>query len=173
MKFRNYCLVIIGDTSGILSEIEKISETKANLLDGKGLVIATFSSAIAPKELNEWFTLHKRNFLLFDLNPETCGFNINKKNIHDGLFGFLDNVNLDDKSAELLREIQLTSDTRTDRTVVKPIKTIKVTETVLTEEDVDKMYKNEREALWNKLIDNGVENLSENDKNVLQYLAKY
>lgn len=173
MKFRNYCLVVIGNTKNVEDEIKKISETGPNLLNGGGLVISTFSSTLTPSELNEWFTLNQRNFLLFDLNPETCGFNINKKDIHEGLFGFLKNINLDDKSAELLREIQLTSDTRTDRIVIKSAKKIKITDTVITEAEVDKMSKYERETLFDKLIDNGVENLTENDKKVLGFLAKY
>jgi hypothetical protein len=173
MKFRNYCLVVIGDTTRLQEEIEKISETKPNILDGKGLVIATFSSAIAPRELDEWFTLNKRNFLIFDLNPETCGFIINKKEIHEALFGFLAHINLDDKSADLIREIQLTSDTKSDRFFVKEVKKNKIIETEITEEVIEKMSKDDREILFNKIIDNGIENMSENDKNTLQFLSKY
>jgi hypothetical protein len=177
MKFRNYCLVVIGDTAGVKDEIAKISETVPNFLDGKGLFIATFSSAVSPKELTDWFTLHRRNFMIFDLNPESAGFNINRKETHEGLFGFLKTMNLDDETAKLLREIRQTADTRSDRIDVKPIKNgpsgFTVTEKVITEKDVDKMTKHDREVLWNKLIDNGVENLTEQDKLVLGYLAKY
>lgn len=179
MKFRNYCLVVIGDTDRIQEEISKISETTPRYLDGKGLFIATFSSALTPKELTEWFRLNKRNFLIFDLNQETCGFNINRKEIHEGLFGFLRDTNLDDKSSELLREIQLSSDTINLRqgnglvTESASTKTILVTEKVITEKDVKKMYKSDRENLFNKLIDKGIENLSENDKTTLGLLAKY
>jgi hypothetical protein len=75
----------------------------------------------------------------------------------------------------LMNDIKLTSDTRDFKSTVKTRKPIdvKVVKPKITEKDVEKMYKNEREELWNKLIDNGVENLSENDKKVLQYLAKY
>lgn len=172
MKFRNYCLVVIGNTIDVLSEIEKISETKPNILDGGGLVISTFSSTLKPAELTEWFTLHTRNFLIFDLATENSGFNFNKTNIHQGLFGFLKTINLEDKSAELLREIQLTSDTRSDMSSIKKIKKTKK-ETEITEKDIDNMSKDARMELWNNLIDNGVDNLTENDKKILQFLAKY
>jgi hypothetical protein len=115
--------------------------------------------------------------MIFDLNPESAGFNINRKETHEGLFGFLKTMNLDDETAKLLREIRQTADTRSDRIDVKPIKNgpsgFTVTEKVITEKDVDKMTKHDREVLWNKLIDNGVENLTEQDKLVLGYLAKY
>jgi len=173
MKFRNYCLVIIGDTSGVLAEIEKVSETTPNILDGKGLIIATFSSAVSPSELNQWFKLNKRNFLVFDLNTNNSGFNINKKDIHEGLFGFLNKTNLEDKSDDLLREILLTSDTRSDRIFVKPIIDAETIEVIITEKDIEKMSKYEREELFNKIIDNGVDKMSENDKKVLNFLSKY
>ena len=67
MKFRNYCVVIMGNTQNVFCEIEKVSETPPNVLDGGGIVVATFSSAIEIKELSEWFKLNNRNFLVFDL----------------------------------------------------------------------------------------------------------
>ena len=54
MKFRNYCVVILGDTKNVKDEIQKVSETEPNVLDAKGIVIATFSSLMEPIELNDW-----------------------------------------------------------------------------------------------------------------------
>lgn len=169
MKFRNYCLVVIGETSDIKDEIIKISETMPNYLDGGGLFIATFVSAVSPKELTAWFTNNKRNFLIFDLNTESSGFNINRKETHEGLFGFLKTMNLEDKSAELLREIHQTAVTQSDNV---NIKLSKINEKIVSEKDIDKMDKKEREFLFDKLIDKGVENLSNNDKIILGFLAK-
>jgi hypothetical protein len=42
MKFRNYCVIILGNTSDAISEIEK-SDSKINILDAKGVYIATTS----------------------------------------------------------------------------------------------------------------------------------
>jgi len=33
MKFRNYCIVVMGNTSGVQSEIAKICEGDPNVLD--------------------------------------------------------------------------------------------------------------------------------------------
>jgi|ERR1035437_3208616 hypothetical protein len=172
MKFRNYCLVVIGNTEGVEDEIKKISESGPNSIKGGGLVVATFSSAAEPKELNDWFRLNKRSFFLFDLNAETSGFHIIKPDIHEGLFGFLKTVNLDDKTEELLREINLTSDTKNPKTYARPQRYRNIVEKKITQEDIDKMSKYEKEALWNKIVDNGVEKMSEDDKKLLNFLSK-
>jgi hypothetical protein len=93
MKFRNYCIVVMGDTLGVQAEIQKVSETTPNVLDAKGILISTFSSLVELNELKEWFKENKRSFLIFDLDEESSGFNIMKKNVEDGLFGFLKNTN--------------------------------------------------------------------------------
>lgn len=167
MRFRNYCVVVMGDTKNVLSEIEKISETKPNVLDAKGIVIATFSSVIEPKEISDWLKLNKRNFLVFDLDKEVSGFNIIKKNIHQGLFGFLENTNLKEMDTEFLKSIELSSDTKTTyntKTIAKNKQ--------LSEDQVAKMTRKEKDDLWNKIMDNGVENLTEQDKKLLQILSK-
>lgn len=177
MRFRNYCLVVIGKTLNVEAEISKIAETTPNFINGGGLVIATFSSALEPKELNDWFKECNRSFFLFDLDSENSGYNITNKTIHEGLFGFLRTIKLDDRSAELLREINLTSDTKSDRIRFKDVQDVEVIEKRITEKDIDKMYRTDREELWNNIMDFnmkiGVENMSEYDKTLLQILAKY
>ena len=59
MKFRNYCIVVMGDTLGVQAEIQKISETTPNVLDAKGILISTFSSLVELNELKEWFQKQK------------------------------------------------------------------------------------------------------------------
>ncbi len=164
MKFRNYCIVIMGDTKNAVDEILKISETKPNTLDAKGILISTFSSVAEPKELNDYFKLNNRNFLLFDLNPENSGFNITKPDINEALFGFLKYMsedNLQQKTNELY--LQLTSTTIESKIVHLQPK-IKI-------EDIDDMTIEDKNNLMNELIDKGVENLSDYDKKILSKLA--
>jgi DNA-binding protein len=171
MEFRNYCLVIMGETKNVFSEIEKVSETQPNILDAKGILIATFSSALKPNELTDWFRLNKRNFLIFDLNPNASGFNILKKEIHNGLFGFItanaDELNL--KAYDLSKAIEMTSDTKNTKVNIKGKKTI--TEK-LSDSDIKNMSVSQREIMLNKIMDKGVKNLSEEEKKLLQRLAK-
>ena len=119
MKFRNYCIVIMGNTQDVLGEIIKVSDTKPNVLDAKGILIATFSSVADPRELTDYFKLNGRNFLIFDLNSENSGFHMVKNEINEGLFGFLKDMNdnmLKQKTNDLIHEISSTTVTRSFKT---------------------------------------------------------
>lgn len=161
MTFRNYCIVVIGQTSGVEAEITKVSETTPNLFDAKGLFIATFSSFMEPVELTEWFTECNRNFMVFDLNEENSGFNITNKSIHRGLFGFLGNVNVDEMNQKFM-DVIVDSKTEVIQSVTNK----------LDHEKIKKMGETERQNLLNDLIEFGLENLSEEDKKLLPLLAK-
>jgi len=167
MKFRNYCMVVVGNTKAVYPEIDKVSEGKPNFLDGKGMIIATFTSFMDPTELTDYFKSNNRNFLLFDLNKENSGFHITKPEIHNGLFGFLnemDEEELKNKSEEFLSVLKSDSTTAYTETVA--------TKCVITEKDIEVMTKTEKQDLFNKIIDAGVENLTEYDKKILDLLVK-
>ena len=178
MKFKNYCVIIMGNTDGVFKEIEKISDTKPNILDAKGIVIATFTTFVDVKEISAWFSLNNRSFLVFELNPDSSGFLITKKEVHEGLFGFLGQIteeHLDSKTFEFLKAM-----TSPDQPI-KNKKTEDIQDAVIVEEekekqinetDIEKMTKNEKDDLMNQLMDNGIENLTENDKKILPLLAK-
>jgi len=162
MKFRNYCLVVFGNTVGILKEVVQISEIEPNVLDAKGVSILTFTSNIEPRELNDYFRTNRRNFLLFDLNPDFSGFNFEKLDINDGLFGylkFMSEQTLQEKTNRLINEFD-----------VPPI--ITKSETLITEEDIDRMNSDEKNELLNILIDRGItKSLSDNDQKLLRKLS--
>lgn len=170
MKFRNYCIVIMGDTKDVVPEISKIAETKPNILDSKGILIATFSSIAEPSEITDYFKLNRRNFLIFDLNTENSGFFIGKPDIHEGLFGFLSEYNdevLKKKTEDLLSSVDIKFTSTTVDAKSKP----KRTEFLVSIEEIDKMSPKEKNDLMNKLIDKGATNLSEYDKKLLTKLS--
>lgn len=167
MKFRNYCMMVIGNTKAVYPEISKVSEGKPNFLDGKGMIIATFTSFMDPTELTDYFMSNDRNFLLFDLNTENSGYFITKPEIHESLFGFLkdmDEQELKNKSEEFLTVLKSDSSTAYTETVA--------TKCLVTEKDIQSMTKVEKQDLFNKIIDSGVENLTEYDKKILDLLVK-
>lgn len=178
MKFRNYCVVIMGDTKGVDIEIEKVSDDKPNILDARGIVISTFSSALEPKELTDWFKLNQRSFFVFDLDPEASGYNITKEEIHKGLFGFLDEMKkdvLDRKASDLMNAIEDAKTIQENskkfkgksvnvKTVVKPRR--------LTETEILNMTPSEREEIMNDIIDKGIENMTDYDKKIMPLLVK-
>lgn len=169
MKFRNYCLVVIGDTKAVYPEVDKVSEGKPNFLDGKGMIISTFTSFMEPTELTDYFTYNNRNFLLFDLNKENSGFFITKKEIHESLFGFLNDMNeevLQNKSEDFLNVLKgdrVVSSGKTESNTIKCSISI---------EQIEKMTKTEKDELLNKFIESGLENLTEEDKKILDLLVK-
>lgn len=163
MTFRNYCVVIMGNTKNVLPEIEKISESKVNVLDAKGILIATFSSNFEPCELTDWFKDNNRSFLVFDLNTNNSGFNITKSDVHEGLFSFLNNEDLEEKARELLHTIE-------DARIVNRMKKNKPTE--ITIEDVMKLTIVEKKEMFDKILDKGSENFTENDKKIMSFLVK-
>lgn len=178
MKFRNYCVIIMGETKDCLVEIQKVSEKEPNFLEAGGIFIATFTSAVEPKEMNDWFKLNQRNFLFFDINPENSGHNFLKKDINDGLFGFIekqvDDESLKNKTDKFIDEIIMSSDTKTKKERIKKVIVIK--EKLITKEEIGEMDSDEKNILMNEIIDEGTkigfENLSKEKKKILQILAK-
>ena len=168
--FKNYCIVVMGHTVGVEDEIKAISDiTPPNILDAKGILISTFSSPFNVNELNDMFKSYNRSFLLFELDENSSGVNITNKNIHNGLFGFLKKTNNLFTSEDFLKAIEMTSDTK--NRVVSMKKSV-IKEKFITLEDMAKMSKKDKEEFQNKLIDRGVENLTEEDKKMLQNLWK-
>lgn len=158
MKFKNYCIVFIGRTEGVIPEIEKISETKPNILNGKGMLITTFTSFVSVKEISDWFKDNKRSFFVFELNKDTADAFIDKPSLQEDLFGFLkemDEVALQDKTTEFLDAVE----------EPKPVD-------ILTETDILELTQEEKDDLLNKFIDNGLENLTEDDKKIIGLLSK-
>ncbi len=160
MKFKNYCVLLMGRTEGSALEIEKISDSKPNILNAKGLVIATFTSFVSVQEISAWFKMNKRSFFVFELNDETSDCFIDKVAIQEGLFGFLKNVDkdkLEEKTTEFLGAVGVE---------------VPKVENELTESDIMSLTQEEKDDLLNKFIDNGCENLTEKDKKIINLLSK-
>lgn len=179
MRFKNYCVIIMGDTNGAVKEIEKISDSKPNILDAKGIIIGTFTSFVDIKEISAWFTLNNRSFMVFDLDPKSSGYLITKKEVHEGLFGFVNKSNgneLDTKTIEFLKAMvsqphpHNTADI--EDAVIENENKIEKKDVKISESDIENMSKKEREDLMNQIMDNGLENMTEYDKKILPLLAK-
>ena len=174
MKFRNYCLIVMGsfDKENIIAHIQKLSKIELNVLDAKGIMIVTFTSPFTASELTELLMLSNISFLIFDLNKSNSGFHITKKEIHDGLFGYLKQINLEKITDELIDEINLSMNKRHIKVKTKDVKNVKVYEKKITLDDIKKMTVKEKEEIQNKIIDNGVENMTQYDKKILKNLWK-
>ena len=171
MRFRDYCLVVMGKNDNVLPEIVKIAESKPNILDAKGIVIATFTSVMEPDEISDYFKAIDINFLVFDLDKSNSGFNITKPEVHEGLFGFLNQDRteyLKSRSNDLLRELESSSDQN-----IKTYTNKDDLELRLPIDNVDDLTPDERDKWMNIIIDKGVDKLSDYDKKLLDKLSGF
>jgi len=169
MKFRDYCLVLMGKNDNVYSEILKISESKPNILDAKGIIIATFSSIMTPEEISDYFKSNNRNFLVFDLDKSSSGFSITKKEVQQGLFGFIDEdrqTYLQHKSEQLLKELEASSGETTTSYTNKEDLRLR-----LPIDDIESLTPTEKDHWMNIIIDKGVDKLSAYDKKLLDKLS--
>lgn len=179
MKFKNYCIIVLGNVDNVKEEISQISETAVRYSDAKGIVIATFSTVATAIELREFFTLNKRSFLLFEMGEDNYGVNITNSAIHEHLFGEIEQRGvqfLETLSEKLINEIQ--------STLSNPISSIsggsenevaisgKVEVNQLDSVDFNLLSIGEREEMVNTLLDKGFENLSSDDLKLLKKLSK-
>ena len=89
MRFRNYCVVVMGKTDGVKLEIGKLSEGSPRFLEAKGITISTFTSIMEPLELSEYFKSLNRNFMVFDMDQSSSAYNLTNEKLHEALFGHM------------------------------------------------------------------------------------
>tara|TARA_R110000796_G_scaffold133264_2_gene248813 strand:+ start:1283 stop:1843 length:561 start_codon:yes stop_codon:yes gene_type:complete len=90
IELTDYCVVVLGKVEGVKDEISKVSQTPPKYMDAKGLVISVFKSAMNVNELNVYFKINTRSFLLFELGDGNFGVHLNEK-FNNFLFGGLIN----------------------------------------------------------------------------------
>lgn len=172
MNFKNYCVIVMGDIHGSEEEILKISEGQPNTLKAGGILIATFTSIMSPVEISDFFIERNRNFMVFDLDKKHSGYNFMKRDIHEGLFGFLKTNSIDTMDENFLKAIEDVKPLARPKTLPRvEVKKLKKKKT-LTLSEVEQMTPTQKQEKLNELIDNGLENLTEDDKKLLPLLAK-
>lgn len=173
MNFKNYCIIIMGETKGCKIEVVKISEDTPRFLEAKGVTIATFLSVAEPGELTEYFKSFNRNFLVFELKKDVSGYNIKDKVIHKMLFGHLDIGNTfksyEDKTNKLMDEISNNINSELKITNDKDTSHINTNKYVVN----DSMSKKEIEKLIDTILDKGNENMTDYDKKTLEELRSF
>ena len=180
MKFKNYCIIALGNIEGVKDEIGQISETAVRYSDAKGIVIATFSTVATAIELREYFTLNKRSFLLFEMGEDNYGVNITNTAIHDHLFGEIEQRGvqfLETLSEKLINEIQSTIKNPINGITGGSENSVVITDNVdvkeVVEIDFKSISKEKREEMVNELLDKGLENLDAKELKILKKLSKF
>ena len=181
MVFRNYCIVIMGDTEGALMEIAKISDNKPKVLASVGIIICTFVSVADAKELEDYFESLERSFVLLEVGASNTGYNLKNKKVHEGLFSEmeLNKDTLEKKSNKLMNEINesFTNNSGTTREEIPTVNLKLETKVVKAETKINESYYenldiDDKLNLIDQMLDKGYENLSEFDKKVLKIISK-
>lgn len=97
MKFRNYCIIVLGGGAEQVKDIIKnLSDTPPRFLSQNGLLVSTFTSAFTPAELREIIDEDRRTFFIFEISNDVSSSKIGREDIDNQLFGHIndDNENL-------------------------------------------------------------------------------
>lgn len=175
MELKDYCLIILGWVDGVKDEISKISGTAVRYIDAKGIVIATFSTVASTLELREFFTSSNRSFVLFEMGDDNYGVNLVNKALQAHLF-----KNIQSRENEIFVSpfTRLKSEVDGQVKEYQPItgnsqnNVVKSKKNEFSGIDVSNLSITQREELVNKILDKGVENLSEQDKRLLKKISK-
>lgn len=159
----------MGNTQDVNDEIRKVAEMEPNFLETKGITIATFTAFVSPTELTEWFKEHGRNAIVFDLDQNSSGVHFMKPEIQKGLFSFTELIDLDEMNQQFLESVEDSID-KCDE-LIENISGDTITN-LLSEKSIEKMDKKQKEDLLNRLIENGLEKLTDNDRKLLPLLTK-
>lgn len=79
IELTNYCIAILGTVDGVKGEINKVSDNSPKYMEAKGLLIGVFKSAMRVNELNDYFKLNGRSFLIFVMGENNYGAHLNEK----------------------------------------------------------------------------------------------
>ena len=187
MKFSNFCLVVLGDTKGVKDEIKKVAESDVNILEAGNLIIATFSTAANVSELTDFFKLHERNFLIFEMLEGVYGTHLMDDNMNSKLFDVITKNNpevLDSMGYDLVNDIIKSIKNKgnvsttgysgysvSDATIIE--------ETKNEELDYDSIEKHikgldvgDKQKLIDNILDKDPSELTEIDKKYLEILTK-
>ena len=156
IMMRPYCLIGMGDIKGIKEDLQFISETESNFVCGDSLIIATFMSTLRIIEMEEFFNMNDRAYILFELTPGFFASNLQNPKYQQALFGHITHTN-----TLLTGEME--------NTLKEFISNI--------EEDLDELNKIVRPKLINnptvdeildKISEVGIENLTTKEKEILK-----
>lgn len=192
MVNKNYCVVFFIPIDGTTEEIIDISTSSPRIMKGKGISMLTFSSYIDVESITDYLTEKGRNFLIFDLDKTVSGFNLVDKEKERDFFGFLSEINdfsdIERYSNDLIDDLCKTNfpntiENSTGSTTPNWVKSEgkTVTDVVNKENSVniykniniDKLSKSEINDIINSIIDKGLDNLNDIDKDMLVKLSKY
>jgi hypothetical protein len=84
---RKYCIIGLGNVSGVTKLLSEISEEDVAYVSGSGLVIATFTSAFSLTEVEQLLKDEEKSFIVFEMTPGFYSADIKDEKFQNTLFG--------------------------------------------------------------------------------------
>lgn len=84
---KSYCIIGLGNVSGVTKILSEISDTDVAYVSGSGLVIATFTTAFKLVEIEDLLKEEEKSYIIFEMTPGFYSAFIKDKNFQDTLFG--------------------------------------------------------------------------------------
>jgi hypothetical protein len=111
LNIRKYCIIGLGNVTGVTKLLSEISETDVAYVSGSGLVIATFHSVMHLAEIESLLNKEEKSYIVFEMTPGFFSANIKDKKFQNTLFGGpIDNTSFHEniiKSLEDLKDIKI------------------------------------------------------------------
>ena len=179
LSFNNYYLTMFGELNeidSVISLIDFLSEVNFEYRLGDDYFIATFSSFLGLKELEDLLRGFRSDYVLTEIGEKFVYGFMNKKE-QDELFSLIYNENekISDITNKLIEDITepfLKSKTETPKNE-KPKKKRKTRrQKRLKSEYYKNLSKKEKEEMINNILDKGFDNISDYDRRVLSIISK-
>lgn len=161
----------MGQTDGAITEIIKISQEVIGVMNAGGIIIVTFTSVMDMSELNDYFKLNNRNFMLSIIDKKSFSYNILKTEINNELFGRLpiQNMKIIKMSDDLNKELKINKlNEKTGTTLEIKIDNRKI----ITNEEIRDMNNETKNKTMNDILGKGIQYLTDHDKDILNKLSK-
>lgn len=165
---RKYCLIGLDDVEEIKKDLEIISESVSNFATGENLIIATFSSSLNIIEIEEFFNIEGRAYIIFEMLPATYSANLLIDKFQKALFGgkidnseFVDLFKVrhnmentfkeftEDNMESVLEDFKLNISNSVIEDIVKPNPTVDEILDKINDEGINKLTPVEKEILNN------------------------
>jgi|TARA_B100001758_G_C18240565_1_gene520300 hypothetical protein len=158
---KSYCLIGLGDIENIKEDLSYISENNTQFVSGESLILCTFQSAFHIVELEEFFNMNQRSYIVFEMLPGAFSANLTNTQFQNALFGgMIDNSKYDNiyNISEGIKEFMETiKEDLIEDAIITPVKT----ELTLNVDDI-----------LDKIADVGMDNLSLEEKEYLDNYSK-
>ena len=173
-NFKNYYLTMFGDLSeidSVIALIDFLHEVNFEYKMGDDYFIATFSSFLNMKEVEDLMKGFQCDFVITEIT-DNFSFSFLNKRSQDELFGllYIESKKMEDITNNILDEIAgdfSTSNTKKPNRKTKPKRQKR-----LKSEYYKNLSKKEKEEMVNNILDKGFNNISDYDRRVLSIISK-